>query len=128
MTESTATRAATTCAVLGVMLSLTASGFFAVSAGTAESCRVEVSGESQCRRVQGETLVEQQGGAAVLLLAVPVVLSLAVLLALLWRPGCALAPALVLTFANLIALASIGLLYLPATLLCLTAAVLGRRN
>jgi hypothetical protein len=114
--------------MLAVLLALAASIFFAFDSGSAETCIIRTPGASECRQVEGESFINREGSGGVVVLALPVVLSLLVLLALFIRPAWTFVPAIVLLFANLIALASVGLLYLPATLFGLTAGVMGWRS
>jgi hypothetical protein len=115
-------------AAVSVVLALAASLFFVLESGTAERCTISTPGERECRQVKGETLIEREGTDGAVILAVPVALALAVLLTVVARRRWAIAPAVVLLLANVLALASVGLLYLPATLCALTASLLGRRE
>ena len=120
-------KGAIACATVALVLATAASVFFAFARTDAQSCRLETSGERHCQDERGETLVEQEGAVAIALLAVPVAMSLVVLLTVMRWSGWAIVPAVAFSILTLVSIASIGLFYLPSAVVCMAASLLARR-
>jgi hypothetical protein len=121
-------KAAVICASLGIVLALTASLFLRTHVSAATSCRFVVPAgwgrTLPCKDPPPGETFRWRYPQAVVALAIPVVLSLGVLLLLFRAPAWAILPASLLVFLNFLPLASIGLLYLPSTAAAIVAAVL----